>query len=242
MTTTFILMLCAVLVGSVIQRATGIGFALICAPFIILHLGPVDGVVATSLLGGLSALLIYAGHAKHVEYRKIGPITLAAIVGIVPGALMMHFLPAPPMQIASGSLMVVALIISLFGSRMAWLDSGGGRIGAGLLGGLMQAVGGVGGPAVIAYSNASRWDHRKFATSVQFFFVVTAVAAVAMLWRWPAMSLLEWAEVLVALVAGTLAGNYLARYMGPRLGRTVSMILAFCGAIMVIVNGARALG
>lgn len=235
-------MLCAVLVGSVIQRATGAGFALISAPFIILHLGPLDGVVTTSVLGGLSSLLIYAGHIRHVEYRKTIPLTLAAIVGIIPGALMMHFLPAPPMQIASGSLMVVALVISLFGSRMSWLDSGGGRVGAGLLGGLMQSVGGVGGPAVIAYANASRWEHRKFATSVQFYFVVTGVAAVAMLWRWPAMTLLEWAEALVALALGTLLGNYLARYMGPRLGRTVSMILAFCGAIMVIVNGARALG
>lgn len=234
-------MLCAVLVGAIIQRATGIGFALISSPFIILHLGPVDGVVATSVLGGLSALLIYVGHAKHVEYSKIGPITLAAIIGVVPGALMMRFLPSAPMQVASGSLMVGALVISLFGARMSWLNSMGGRVGAGLLGGLMQSVGGVGGPAVIAYSNASGWNHRKFATSVQFYFVITGIAAVLMLWKWPSMAWLEWAEVLAVLVVGTVAGNYLARYMSAQVGRVVSLVLAFCGATLVIVNGVSAL-
>ncbi len=236
-----VLMYIAVLAGAMVQRATGVGFALISTPFLILALGPAEGVVTVSVLGGLSALLIWVSAIKQVDYRAIVPIIIAAVVGIAPGALLSRVLPGPQLAIAAGSLVVAALVISLFAGRVTGLNSLPGRLGAGFLGGFMQAVCGIGGPAVMAYANAVKWEQRSFAISIQFYFVVICAFTTASLGSAPPLTLLQWIILLAILIVGTIAGALVNRRLSPATGRTIAMILAFLGGITVIVNGVQAL-
>ena len=48
---TTVLVIAAVLIGSSMQRITGMGFALVAAPFLVLLLGPIDGVIVVNVCG-----------------------------------------------------------------------------------------------------------------------------------------------------------------------------------------------
>lgn len=53
-----LLLALAVFVGAAMQRLTGMGFALVSAPFVVLIMGPVTGIVLVNVCGALSSLLI----------------------------------------------------------------------------------------------------------------------------------------------------------------------------------------
>ena len=51
MTTELLFLPLGVVAGALTQRVTGIGFALVCAPLLVLIAGPFEGVVLSNLLG-----------------------------------------------------------------------------------------------------------------------------------------------------------------------------------------------
>ena len=59
----------AVLVGATAQSITGIGFALVCAPLLVLSLGPIDGVTLVNILGVSLSLFVLL---REWRYLSIG--------------------------------------------------------------------------------------------------------------------------------------------------------------------------
>lgn len=78
-----VLVLVAVLVGASMQRITGMGFALVAAPFLVPLLGPVDGVILVNLCSVLTAAIILTRVVRDVDWRRAGVLALFALVGIV---------------------------------------------------------------------------------------------------------------------------------------------------------------
>ena len=52
------LVLASVFAGAVLQRNSGIGFAIVVAPFVILSVDPAQGITLVQLFGASSALLV----------------------------------------------------------------------------------------------------------------------------------------------------------------------------------------
>jgi uncharacterized membrane protein YfcA len=105
--------LVAVFVGAVAQRVTGLGFALVVAPVLVILLGPFDGVMIVNLCSVLSASLVLSAVWRDVEWRRYRLLAGPAVVGIVPGALLAYLLPEPALEIGIGGLLVAALTTSL---------------------------------------------------------------------------------------------------------------------------------
>lgn len=226
-----------VLLGSTTQRVAGIGFGLVAAPMLMLLLGPLQGVVVANVFGLATALVAYLGVVRKVDYRRILPLALAASIAIIPGALLARALSGPVLSIVAGVLVLLALSISVAARRIRGLDRWPGLVGAGALGGVMNVLAGVGGPAITAYAIAARWEHKAFVTSMQAYLVVVCTVSLLMRGEWPTLSILEWVVAFAALAVGAVVGSLAARRIDPRAGRIACITVATLGGLAVITTG-----
>jgi uncharacterized membrane protein YfcA len=236
------LVLGAVVMGAGMQRITGMGFALVAAPFLVLLLGPVEGVVLVNVCGAVTAGAIIFRVVKDIDWKRYLLLAASALLGIIPAAFLIRLIPAPVLEISIGVLLAAGLTVLLFlksatlPERRRYLFTAGG------LSGFMNTAAGVGGPAVSMYSIATRWQHRSFAATMQpYFFTIgtfslisKAITAPA---TFPVMPLAMWAAVAVACLAGLVLGDLASKFVPARAAQILLIILAYLGAAATIIRG-----
>ncbi|UOQ87784.1 sulfite exporter TauE/SafE family protein [Agromyces endophyticus] len=234
----------SVLVGAASQRITGMGFALIAAPALVILLGPFDGVVVVNLCAVLSSLLILPRVWRQVEGRRLAWLLPPAILGTVAGAIVAANVPGPVLQVGVGLLVVVALTVTLVVTRTAHTATGPApAIIAGAASGFMNASAGVGGPALSVYAVATRWPQVGFAATAQVYFIVIGSAAllgkfIATGWTWPSLDPAAWPFVIGALLVGLLIGEWLSPRVSHRVARLAVIVIAYLGGTAALVDGA----
>ncbi|MFF2275997.1 TSUP family transporter [Agromyces sp. NPDC058126] len=234
----------SVLVGAAAQRVTGMGFALIASPALVILLGPFDGVIVVNLCAVLSSLLILPRVWRDVEWRRFTWLVLPAFVGTAAGALVATLVPGPVLQLGVGVLVIVALTVTLLVTRTEHTASGPApAIIAGTASGFMNASAGVGGPALSVYAVATRWSQTAFAATAQAYFVAIGAAALtgklaATGWAWPALDAGAWPFIVGALLVGLVAGEWLAPRVGHRAARAAVIVIAYLGGAAALVDGA----
>lgn len=228
----------ATFLGASTQRITGVGFALVAAPFLSMLLGPFNGVLLVNALGTLTSLLVLVQVFREVEFRRVLLMLGPAIVAIVPGSWVAIHMPSSLLSIIVGAMIIVALAASLTVRTPPVVLRG--RLGAGIAGfisGFMNVTAGVGGPAVAAYAQASQWQHRAFAASAQLYFLGVGLASLAAKREMPALDGLQWLSCGLALTGGIVLGNVLGPRVPPRAGMTAVLVLAFTGAVLILFRG-----
>ncbi|WP_338419628.1 sulfite exporter TauE/SafE family protein [Cryobacterium psychrophilum] len=237
-----ILVLVAVFVGASMQRITGMGLALVAAPFLVLLLGPIDGIVLVNACAILTAGLILPRVIRHISWRRYAVLASFALLGIVPGAVVVQQVPGAWLQISIGLLLATALTVSVTLRRASLRDSPGVRAVAGAASGFMNATAGLGGPAVSMYAMATHWSQRGFAATMQpYFITISGASLVAKLVfggaEPPQLTLLTWLLIAAACTAGLLLGELLARVIEPNIARRMLVVIAYVGAAGTIVRG-----
>lgn len=235
---------CAVVaIGSFAQRITGMGFALIAAPFLVLLLGPHQGVILANLASAVTSALVLGRVFRQVEWKKYAWLVVPALVGIIPGALLSVHLHPAWLEFCIGSLLVVALIVSI-GARHVSVTSNGATppVLAGFFAGLFGVAAGTSGPPISLYAVLTRWPQLAFAATVQPLFITLGVMSVVAKLaldptRWPDPPLWFWFALLAALVLGTFVGDKLMRRIPTHVARTSMLTIAVLGALVVAVHG-----
>lgn len=232
----------AVLVGAAMQRTTGMGFALLSAPFIVLLLGPVSGIALVNLCGALTAAVILVRVWRDVRWRRFTVMLVAALVGIVPALFLLLAVPAPVLEIGVGALVVVGLTVMLLLRGGEARPRAATLAIAGLASGFMNTTAGVGGPAMSVYAVATGWDQRSFAATLQPYFLAIGLASLgAKAGATPdALSALPWqlwVGVVAACGVGLLLGEVLAARMSPRLAQRLLILVSYLGGAMTIGRG-----
>src|SRR5699024_684575 len=101
----------------------------------------------------------------------------------------------------------------------------------------MTVTAGVGGPGLVVYALATKWEHRGFAATAQLHFAALGAAALLVKWQLPTLPVAGWVLLTVMLVVGLFGGTVLARRVhGPRAMRWVIEI-ALAGALMSLIQG-----
>lgn len=233
----FLMSVAAVLAGAVAQRVTGMGFVLLAVPFLVLAQGPINGVVLANWCGVIAAATNLISVRHNVEWRRIGMIAAAAVVGCVPGALLIHFAPINILALVVALVTLIALIVSLRSPEGSRQDTRGLRVGAGFMSGLMGVTAGVAGPAMVIYRKAVNWEVRRFTASLQFHFTIAGLAAIVTKWgQGPTFTIAQWLIVLSTLFVGAFVGTRLAPHVSARLGLKLVIILAFAGTLSTLVR------
>ena len=234
----------SVLVGAIAQRVTGMGFALIAAPALVVLLGPFDGVIIVNACAVLSSLLILPRVWRFIDWSRFRWLVVPAVVGTGAGAVVASRLPGPALQLGIGVLVVVALTVSLLVTRTEHVATGRApAIVAGAASGFMNAAAGVGGPALSIYAVATRWPQAAFAATAQPYFVVIGLSSLlgklaASGWVLPDVDPAIWPVAIASLLVGLAAGEVLGSRISHAAARTAVIVIAYLGGVAAIVDGA----
>ncbi|GAA4735176.1 TSUP family transporter [Isoptericola chiayiensis] len=243
------LLVLAILVGGVLQRVSGMGFGLVAGPFIVLIVGPLEGVLFVNLAGATASAIILGRVVRDVEWRKFAWLTLSSLVVTVPAALLLRDVSAPALEITIGLFVVAAMTLAVLTTRLR-------REGAhpvdpevrwplavtGAGSGIGSVAAGIGGPPVAVYAVLSGWDPKRFAATAQPFFAANALAAlVAKLVladaSFPSMAPWQWVLLMVAILGSLAIGEVLAPRVSPIAMRRVLIVLAYVGGAATLIRG-----
>ncbi len=230
--------------GSFLQRTSGMGLGLIASSVLSIVLGPVDGIFVVNLLATINAALITTLVWRRIEWRRFALIGSVMILGAIPGAILVHYFSTGVLQIIIGAGLLLALGLVTFGARLFPPVTGKlPAIGAGITGGLMNTVAGVAGPAVTVYAQLARWDHVRFAATLQPIFVVAGALSfgtkIAVLGPSPVLGIapIVWLSGLVSMLVGIGLGTKLERYVPKAKARRVALTVAILGGASALVRG-----
>lgn len=113
---------------------------------------------------------------------------------------------------------------------------------SGVIGGFMNTLAGVAGPAITVYAHAARWPQRVYAATLQPIFLVAGALSftVKELTGAADVSAIEpalWATTLVALAVGIVVGKLLAPRVPSDIAHKIALALAFLGGATALVRG-----
>lgn len=239
----FCIVLASVLVGAVAQRIAGLGFALLIAPFLVLILGPHAGVLLVNLCAVVSSSIIVSRVWRDIDWSMFRWLVIPSLFGSVPGSFLAVAVPSAPLSVIVGSIVLVALTLSLVLQRSDVVVRGNTpKVVAGFTAGITNSMAGVGGPSVSAYALLSRWPQRPFAATLQPFFVcIGSVTLVTKLLldptQAPSLAPWMWAAIGLAIVAGIFTGEKLSRFVRDDQARLFVVVIAFVGAGLAVLKG-----
>lgn len=239
----FCIVLASVLVGAVAQRIAGLGFALLIAPFLVLILGPHAGVLLVNLCAVVSSSIIVSRVWRDIDWSMFRWLVIPSLFGSVPGSFLAVAVPSAPLSVIVGSIVLVALTLSLVLQRSDVVVRGNTpKVVAGFTAGITNSMAGVGGPSVSAYALLSRWPQRPFAATLQPFFVcIGSVTLVTKLLldptQAPSLAPWMWAAIGLAIVAGIFTGEKLSRFVRDEQARLFVVVIAFVGAGLAVLKG-----
>ncbi|MER5455628.1 sulfite exporter TauE/SafE family protein [Micromonospora sp. NPDC002389] len=230
----------AVALGATAQRLTGLGFALVAAPFLVVLLGPHTGVTLANVLSIAICLIVLAGTFRHLERRLAATLAAGAVIAVPLGALVVRTLPTPVLLIGVGTLTAGSVLWVVAGRELRLLRRRGGAVVAGLASGFCNTTAATGGPPLAVYAASTGWPQRAFVPSVQLVGLVSNGLSVAAKGP-PAVSLPFIAICGVAMAAGLLGGQFLTRRVSEAQARRVMLLLALGGSLLAVGKGVTSL-
>ena len=237
MTTELLFLPLGVMAGALTQRVTGVGFALVCAPLLVLIVGPFEGVVLSNLLGLTVSVIVFIAHWRDTEWRKGLLLAVPALIAIPFGAYVAKNVPPAPLMVIIGLLVIVALGAVLLSERARVLRGPGGAVVAGASSGFMNVTAGVGGPAIVLYAVSTAWEHRKFVATFQFYSIFTNTASLAAKGGLPHVTPTALVLSFSALGVGLVGGEIISRHVDHELARRLAISLALGGAVFTVIKG-----
>lgn len=206
-------------------------------------LGSHGGVLMVNVCGLVSSALIMTRVRKDIDWSMYRWLAVPAVCGSIPASVAAVYLPAAPMAVVVGAVVLVALTASLVMQRTSVTVKGNGpKVVAGFVSGVTNAVAGVGGPSVSAYALMARWPQRPFAATLQPFFVtIAAVTLTAKLsldpGQMPPFQPWAWALIALMIIGGIYAGEKLQRFIRDEQARAAVVVIAFFGAAAALAKG-----
>ncbi|MHC1562216.1 TSUP family transporter [Actinomycetospora sp. C-140] len=225
-----------VLIGALAQRATGLGLALVGAPFLVAILGPRDGVTFGNALQVLLCAVVLARTARGVDLRAAGLLLLGAVVAVPFGAVVVDVLPEGPLLVVVGVLAVAAVGLSLAPGLGGWMHGTPGALAAGAIAGFVNVTAGVGGPMISAYALVRQWSMAVLVPTAQV--VLLGINLVALVSKgMPRLDGAVWIAGVVALALGVALGDVVQRRLDPGTARRAVAVLALVGGLATVVRG-----
>ncbi len=232
----FVSVLLAIACGAMTQRVTGLGFALVSAPLLILAAGPHEGVLLANVLSLAGNCMVITQTWRDGDLKHALLLAVPAIVVMPPSNWVALQLPTAPLMIGIGTITLLALGFVLTFRQTRIFSGGLGAVAAGALSGFMQVTAGVGGPAMTLYAISTNWVQRGFAASMQMYFAMLNVAAIAIK-GWPQQPVLQMGAMFAALFCGVVLGALAAPHVPGHRARQAVTALAILGAFATVVKG-----
>ncbi|MFC0673268.1 sulfite exporter TauE/SafE family protein [Brachybacterium hainanense] len=228
--------LCTV-VGAAAQRATGMGFALLASPFLVLVLGPFQGILVINVAGVIASSIVLLQVGRDVDWPRAAVIVPMGVIGVIPGAIAVDLLPGGPLAVVVSLIVILGLAGTMLLRGRTLPHSPALGAAGGLASGFMSVTAGVGGPGVVVYARATGWEHRHFAATAQLVGVTMGIVSLAAKRSLPSLGAAGWTALLLAIGAGLLVGNVAARRIDEQAAMRAVMVIAMIGALLALGQG-----
>ena len=227
--------LTAVLLGTLAQSVSGIGFSLVCGPLLVVALGPQDGVRLGVALSLVLNLVLLCRLWRQVDLRRTLLLLVPSALATPLLAVLVRDLPARAAAAAAG--LVVLVGVALLASGVRWPAARGraGAVAAGVLGAATNVVASVAGPVVALWAANAEWRSDVQRASLQAYFLGLNCVALPSLGV-PRVGGALLAGCLAALAAGALLGAPLARRVSEGTAQRTTLVLAGAGGLVVLVR------
>jgi uncharacterized membrane protein YfcA len=240
----------AALAGASTQAATGFGFALVLSPALFAVLAPTEAVATLLALGLALNLLVLIEDGGHADWRRIAPMLLAALPGLVAGLLLLEALSKEALQIVVGVAVICAAALQLFARRAANDRShrtelpGAAGVAAGFLSGTLTTSISVSGPPIVLWLEAHGVGPSEFRASLAASFMALNLIGWLMLMAAEGSASVD-AGVVLPLLGVVLVGYALGTLTFRRLGGErffgIALALVICTGAASLVAGLAAL-
>lgn len=237
-----------VVVGSTLQRVSGMGLGLIGGPILMLIMGPVEGILVINVLACINAVLTTYSVRENVSWKKFGLIAPVMVIGSLAAALLIRRMDTAGLMIVVGLALLAALTVVTFGKKFVpAMEGKGPAISAGILGGFTNTLAGVAGPVITVYAQAAKWPQQVYAATLQpifvvggFFSVMTKTLTGAA--HFDGLPWVMWSAGVMGMFVGIWAGTRIAQRVPREKARVLSLSVAGLGAASALVRGLVSLG
>ena len=221
----------AVIAGAVAQAITGLGFALVCAPFLIAALGPREGVRLVVLLSMILNVAVVAQDHRNVDWRSVALLLVPAALVTPLAVVVTGGMDADLLAAIAGATIVVAAAALAVGVQVHRAGGRAGAVGAALVSGTLNVIAGVSGPPVALYALNAGWPQRSLRSTLQVFFLGVNVAALASLGL-PQLDPIPF----VALAVGVVVGPLVSGRVPEGAARAGTLAVAAAGGLATLVG------
>jgi len=251
--------LLVVAVGAACQVASGLGFALVCSPLLVLVLGHGPGVRVVLVMSIVLNLVVLARSWRHVRVGDALRLLVPAALFVVPTALLAQSVRTPLLSLLAGSVVVVATVLVIARRELRWLDGTRGAVAAGAASGVFNTLAAASGPPVAIFAAQRRWEPRVMSATLQAFSLplnlvtlavlvlvgdgagggaaTAATAAGAGAGAPAGLPLAPLAWAVVGLLAGAAGGVALGHRVPARVVRAVALGVALLGGATLVTSG-----
>jgi uncharacterized membrane protein YfcA len=227
----------AVLLGGLLQSATGTGFAQLAAPVLTAVHGPHQSVATLALLGPVvSALTLGEVRRPEVLKRTAIILTVAGLPGMVVGVLVLRHAPVDVLKVLVALAVLVGVVAVGRGVKLR-----GSAAGPGFVSGVLATSTGLSGPPMVLYLLGHRARPAEVRDTLAAVFLATGLLTIVAL---EIGGLLHPAErmglLLAATIAGQVSGRLIFRRLGERHREATLGVLVLC-ALVALVPAAQAI-
>lgn len=230
-------------IATALQRITGLGFAMLTAPFAVVALGTHQGIMLTTMLGVIASVFMLPGMWRDINWSRVAWIGIPAAVSIVPAAWLGAQIDGAIIYLLVGVLVIIGLSVALLMRGTAQpITSRPAQILTGVGAGAGTVLAGIGGPAVTIFGVVSRWPVASFAATLQPIWVLVATATLGgrnwfMGSTLPELSWWMWILAAVGIAIGMWTGQRALGKVNDRIVFGIVLVLAMTGAVLSVLTG-----
>ena len=226
----------AIAIGAGMVRGfAGFGAAMVMTPAFSALYGPAIGISLCLLLEIAVALPLLPRAVKYVDWRRIGLILVAAIVGAPLGNLVLTRIAPEPMRWAISAIVLVAVALLASGWRFKGQPRAATTLAAGSISGFLNGLSGMAGPPIIFYYLAGNETAERVRANLTTYFIFVDLVTLLV---FAGRDLIGWQTGVQALwlVPAVVAGGLLGERLFPLANETFYRRLALTLLVAVAIG------
>ena len=233
-----------VVLAAIVRGYSGFGFSLLAITAMSLIMPPSAIVPSLYMLELAAGVHLLPGVWKDIHWRSIRPLLVGSLAGTPIGVWLLANIPAAPMQVALGPLMLLAVALLWQGYALKTMPGPAASVTTGAASGLLNGAYGIAGPPVILFYFSSPAGTVAGRASLIAYFIGTDVIGMPML---AYSGLVTWETFiralffLPAMLAGVWVGARSFKTADPATFRKIVLIVLAVLAVMTAGQGLAAI-
>lgn len=236
------IMLVVVFVAAIVRGFSGFALSALIMASLATILRPVEILPMNLILEAVAGLMMVRGGIRDADMRIVITLVIGSVVGMPAGLSLTTHVSVDVTRLMALSTILVLAVLSVTNFRPKNLDSTAGRLGAGLISGVVTGIAGVGGMVIVIYIFSLGRKAKVIRASLVMYLFLTLITSLFYLVFFGLMnSEVIWrgAFLSVPVVAGVLIGTSLFSKTHEKFYRHFCLglliLLALTGLLRVIL-------